>query len=216
MPGPLSTWPVAWILTEVLCCVILTQEFYFFYRPHLIYAREYIYLNPLYWFVFYLYCSRPLHTHIYIYEELVSKMRYAPCQIIGLQCPCQVHKLCFGKELFTYAYMHIYAHIYEEVFSRELDILDWRFWKELFKCISYSTCDYIISGHIHLYIMVYIMMRRQLDMKITHQTQYKTMPTNAYIQTKQASCRRIMGYLATNPTSHLTSITSASGVQFRN
>ena len=46
-----------------------------------------------------------------------------------IPCQCQVHRLCFRKELFTYLYMPICVHnIYEELFSRSWSLnLAWTF-----------------------------------------------------------------------------------------
>ena len=43
-------------------------------------------------------------------------IRTIPHTKMGLQCQCQVHRLCFEKELFIYTY--IYVYIYEELLSK--------------------------------------------------------------------------------------------------
>ena len=78
---------------------------------------------------------------------------------MSLQCQCQVKRLCFDTELFTYVYMHIYVHIYEVVFNSpktwspnltlalQHRFLDWRltrFGKELFNCSGRKeVCSFV-------------------------------------------------------------------------
>ena len=40
-----------------------------------------------------------------------------PFQKMSLQCHCQVQRLCFGKDLFTYAYRHIYEELFSKTWS---------------------------------------------------------------------------------------------------
>ena len=37
---------------------------------------------------------------------------------MSLQCQCQIQRLCFAKDLFTYVCMRVYVHIYKEHFSK--------------------------------------------------------------------------------------------------
>ena len=55
--------------------------------------------------------------HIYMKSSFPKRIK-RHYKKMRLQCQCQVQRFCFGEELFTYVYMHIYVLIYEEFFSQ--------------------------------------------------------------------------------------------------
>ena len=103
-----------------------------------------------------------IHVYMYIKSSFPKRIKE-----MSFHCQCQVQRLYFGKELFTY--VRIYVHIYEELFSKTWSpnlalALQHRFldWRHLEKSSLYSipewipTCDSTHDICKHMYILVYI------------------------------------------------------------